>query len=90
MIKDLKKIIKHFGVENQIQKTFEELDELKEAIEEGDRKHIIEELADAMIMMSQIMLIYRINPITVIKMKKKKIERTKERIENGFYAKDKK
>lgn len=49
-------IIKHYGAEHQIDKCVEELYELILAIKEQDRDHIIEEMADVLIMCKQLEL----------------------------------
>ena len=69
MIVDFKKtvaILEHYGRENQKLKTLEELAELQEAIlhdiNKGKPFGILEELADVYIMLSQLQLIYVIDP----------------------------
>ena len=69
MIVDFKKtvaILEHYGSENQKLKTLEELAELQEAIlhdiNKGKPFGILEELADVYIMLSQLQLIYVIDP----------------------------
>lgn len=48
-------IIEHYGVEAQLKKLVEELDELKEAIvEEHNQAHIVEEMADVLNVMQGI------------------------------------
>lgn len=54
------KIIDHYGKDNQIQKAVEELGELTEAIKDGDKKHIGEEIADVLVMIEQLKRIYDI------------------------------
>lgn len=97
----LKKIALHFGVNNQIEKTKEELKELKEALEEFElykicpssnldgvskkRKHIIEEIADVYIMLEQIKYIFNIEEENVKEIERCKIDRTLKRIEEKYY-----
>lgn len=74
-------IINHYGKEHQIRKAIEELDELKEALNENHTKdHIIEEMADVLVMLTQLALIYDIDPEVVDDMMWFKIDRTIERM----------
>lgn len=83
MKEQLEAIIEHYGKENQIRKAIEELDELKEALEENHIKdHIIEEMSDVLVMLTQLALIYDIDPEVVDSTKMFKIERTLERMAN--------
>lgn len=82
---DLWQIIAHFGYKHQKAKTIEELSELeKELVRDingqGDREHIAEEMADAYIMLAQLMLIYGNRP-EVARVVGEKIGRTLERVE---------
>lgn len=80
-MKRIKKILDHYGGENQIRKTIEELDELKEALEERHNvEHILEECADVMIMLNQLSLIYDFDKEMANVMMEYKIERTLLRI----------
>lgn len=81
MKEQLISIINHYGKENQIRKAIEELDELKEALNENHTKdHIIEEMADVLVMLTQLALIYDIDPAVVNDMMEYKIDRTIERM----------
>ena len=81
MMKRTKKILDHYGAENQIRKTIEELDELKEALEGGhNTEHILEECADVMIMLNQLSWIYDFDKEMTNVMMEYKIERTLLRI----------
>ena len=81
MKEQLISIINHYGKENQIRKAVEELDELKEALNENHTKdHIIEEMADVLVMLTQLALIYDIDPEVVDDMMEYKIDRTIERM----------
>lgn len=75
----------HFGQEAQLEKFFEEANELIEAVREGDKEHIIEELADCFVMLDQIATAFNIQSIEVILIVLKKIDRTIERIESKHY-----
>ena len=79
------KIIAHHGYENQKEKAIEELNELGQAIARdlqgrGSRDNIAEEMADAHIMINQLMLIYG-NLDEVRWWINQKLARTLERIE---------
>lgn len=81
IMKKIKKILDHYGEEHQIRKTIEELDELKEALEERHNiEHILEECADVMIMLNQLSLIYDFDKSMTNVMMEYKIERTLLRI----------
>ena len=76
MVKDLEKIIRHYGTHNQIEKTKEELEEMIEALDENNFAHIVEEFADVMVMLNQIAIIYAIDMDILEDMMKYKIQRT--------------
>lgn len=80
---DLKYIADHYGLEHQLGKCKEELGELIEAIDSFDERAIIEEVADAEIMISQIKYLRDIPDEQVDVIKKYKIQRQLQRIENG-------
>lgn len=81
--KDLKYIADHYGKEHQLEKCKEELGELIEAIDSSDERAIIEEVADVEIMLSQIKYLRDIPNEQVDVIKKYKIQRQLQRIENG-------
>ena len=81
--KDLKYIADHYGLEHQLGKCKEELGELIEAINSLDERAIIEEVADVEIMISQIKYLRDIPDEQVDVVKKYKIQRQLQRIENG-------
>lgn len=81
--KDLKYIADHYGLEHQLGKCKEELGELIEAIDSLDERAIIEEVADVEIMISQIKYLRDIPDEQVDVIKKYKIQRQLQRIENG-------
>lgn len=80
---DLKYIADHYGLEHQLGKCKEELGELIEAINSLDERAIIEEVADVEIMISQIKYLRDIPDEQVDVVKKYKIQRQLQRIENG-------
>lgn len=78
--------INHYGIFLQKLVAIEEMAELiKEIIKsfrgEKNRENIVEEIADVEIMMQQLSLIYDCT-FDVVEMRRKKIERLKQRIEN--------
>lgn len=86
MKEKLYKIINNYGINNQQRKLQEEIFELQEAITlyEQDKRitknHIIEELADANVLLKQIQLFYEINDEQIRKIMEFKVNRTLERI----------
>lgn len=77
----LRKIIDHYGQEHQIAKANEELHELIQAIIEDDKDHITEEMADVVVMLWQLVIIYEIDVLEIPKIMDYKINRTIKRIE---------
>lgn len=59
---DLKYIADHYGLEHQLGKCEEELNELIEAIDSLDEKAIVEEIADVEIMTEQLKYLMRTEP----------------------------
>lgn len=92
MKEDLLRIIEHYGITNQLKKMNEECYELLEAINNYewivdskgrcDTKHIIEELADVMVLLNQFIHYYGIEEIDILKVMKYKVDRQIERIKN--------
>ena len=83
---DLKYIADHYGLEHQLGKCKEELNELIEAIDSLDERAIIEEVADVEIMISQIKYLRDIPDEQVDVIKKYKIQRQLQRIKDGDFA----
>ena len=82
-IDEQREIFTFFGERTQRMKLAEEFTELMAAIRGGDREHIEEELADLHNVLCQFIGHYdtqRIHDIAIAK-----IERTKLRIDNGYY-----
>lgn len=81
---ELKKIIAHFGGDVQILKTIEELGELQKPLlkylETGTLNidNITEEIADCLIMITQLQIMFRIEEDDVLDIMDKKIKRTLE------------
>jgi hypothetical protein len=80
---DLKYIADHYGLEGQTKKCEEELNELIEALGGSSNTHVVEEIADVEIMISQIKYLRDIPDEQVDVIKKYKIQRQLQRIENG-------
>lgn len=86
--KQLKQIIKHYGSANQMEKSIEEMAELTQALVKFDsnpcidtQRHVVEEIADVIIMMCQLSLIFDCED-GVDRMIEYKIKRTLEGIKN--------
>ena len=83
----LTEIINHYGVMHQLKYFQSEVFELNEAIIKheasgGEFQHIIEELADVLVMLDQFMNYYEIDAIDIFEVATKKIDRQLERIKN--------
>lgn len=103
MKKDFLKIIEHFGIRNQMKKLNEECYELIEAIANYQdiepfttedtnfkaifKNHVIEEIADCLVLINQFIEYYKIDNNDVAKIMQEKINRTLDRIESGYYEK---
>lgn len=94
MKEDLLKIIEHYGIDKQLKYIHSEYFELDEAIinywndetyyeeiDNSDRKHIAEEIADIMVMLKQFQYFYEIDDKEIEFIMKSKIERQLERID---------
>jgi len=77
----IKKILTHFGEENQKKKSIEELYELIEALFSGKREDILNEMADVYVMLTTLELIYG----SCTEQINFKLSRTEERIKTGYY-----
>ena len=89
-------IVKHYGIRHQLKKFNEEVFELNEAVIEYEEskyilqrlhldttKHIIEEIADVMVLLMQIQIYYKIDTCAIKKIVEDKIRRQLWRMENG-------
>ena len=80
----IKEIVEHYGNERQKLKAIEELTELVEIIAKdlnrkeikNQREHILEEIAEVMIMVEQLKLVYGFSDDEVSEMVKHKLRRT--------------
>ena len=83
-----KQAIETYGVRTQKLMAIEEMSELTKEICKDfrgllDREHLIEEMADVMIMLDQMLLLYKISGEEVGLMRIKKVERLKERLDKA-------
>ena len=83
---DLEMIIAHYGPDAQIIKTIEEFSELtvelaKDMNSQGDIERILEEIADVLVMLEQLQLIYKFDWPSVEAISNEKINRTLNRID---------
>ena len=81
-----KQAIETYGVRPQKLMAIEEMSELTKEICKDfrgklNREHLIEEMADVLIMLDQMLLLYKISGEEVGLMRIKKVERLKERLE---------
>ena len=81
-----KQAIKTYGEHAQKLMAIEEMSELTKEICKDfrgklDREHLIEEMADVLIMLDQMLILYKISGEEVGLMRIKKVERLKERLE---------
>lgn len=80
---DIARILNHYGRENQVQKTCEELAELQVAItHDTPKEQIKSEIADVLIMCEQIKLMHGINETELAAEIDYKVDRQLERIAN--------
>lgn len=87
MKNNLLKIIRHYGLKNQLRKLNEEVFELIEAIRDTrfflSKTHIEEEFADVMVLLSQIKHYYNLDSNKLKKIMDYKINRQLERMKKG-------
>lgn len=76
----VRKILYHYGFENQRLKTIEELSELIQALCKGDYNNVREEVADCFIMLEQLKIY--LCESTIDKIIDEKLNRTLRRIED--------
>ena len=81
-----RKIINHFGIQSQLDKAREELEELDEALRSYEVKrdpvNIAAEMADVMVMLNQLMIIYNFSYSLLSALMDYRIDRTLRRIED--------
>lgn len=86
VIDTYKQAIEEYGVRTQKLMAIEEMSELTKEICKDfrgklNREHLVEEMADVLIMLDQMLLLYKISGEEVGLMRIKKVERLKERLE---------
>lgn len=86
-IEIMKSAIKTFGPQLQTVVAIEEMSELQKELTKflrgnGKKKHLTEEVADALIMISQIQIIYGIGDEDVREVMDYKLNRLRERVQN--------
>lgn len=86
IIDTYKQAIEEYGVRAQKLMAIEEMSELTKEICKDfrgklNREHLIEEMADVLIMLDQMLLMYKVSGEEVRLMRIKKVERLKERLE---------
>ncbi|PHR26532.1 MAG: hypothetical protein COA36_11670 [Desulfotalea sp.] len=79
-------ILNHFGCEAQVVQACQELGELQEALLGGDEEQIVDEIADAKIMIQQMEESFYIYSQVKARVEKK-LTLTELRIRTGFYDK---
>lgn len=75
-------IADHYELENQTVKAMEELAELIQALSKGERKAILEEMADVCVMLEQLMYFYDIGKAELEAVMDIKMDRQLHRMEN--------
>lgn len=78
-------IYEHFGKTNQIEKLREEVEELIEALVNGTHEEQTEEYADVALVLQQLRLAHSIATVEIMTVQDKKVLRTLDRIESGYY-----
>ena len=81
-----KQAIETYGEKAQKLMAIEEMSELTKEICKDfrgklNREHLIEEMADVLIMLDQMLLLYKISGEEIVSMCERKVERLKERLE---------
>ena len=66
-------------------KLIEEAGELAEAVREGDKEHITEEIADVLVLVEQTMVEHDIQVVNIFKVFEQKADRTIERMATRYY-----
>lgn len=90
MLKDerIAKILYYYGKQKQKMKAVEELTELSEKIikdvNKGECEGITEEVADVYVMLSQLELIYEIQPVILKQIINEKLDRQEKRMRAGL------
>lgn len=80
-------IIKHYGYRHQIRKLAEEQYELIEALFENDKEHIIEEIADCLLLIKQFRDFYKIQDEEIREVYNYKLSRQERRMADEIQPK---
>lgn len=99
-MKRYEEIIEYFGFRNQMKKLNEECFEFLEAVniyeddkmyngkgEDIFRDHIVEEMGDMLLLLTEFIAKYEISSVELNKVMDYKLERTEKRIKEGYYDK---
>lgn len=76
-------IFNNYGQNHQTSKLLEEVGEFIETVMDGDKKNMIQEMADVTVMLKQFQHYYGISDEEIEEVMKQKIERQLKRIEEG-------
>ena len=76
-------IFNNYGQNHQTSKLLEEVGEFIETVMDGDKKNMIQEMADVTVMLKQFQHYYGISDKAVEEVMKQKIERQLKRIDSG-------
>lgn len=81
LLRNIYKILAHYGEERQVLKAIEELIELQQAIIHDDRENIKEEIADVYLMLEQVKKMYHFTDTEIIEVVENKVNRQLKRME---------
>ena len=76
-------IFNNYGQNHQTSKLLEEVGEFIETVMDGDKKNMIQEMADVTVMLKQFQYYYGISDEEIEEVMKQKIERQLKRIDRG-------
>lgn len=76
-------IFNNYGQNHQTSKLLEEVGEFIETVMDGDKKNMIQEMADVTVMLKQFQYYYGISDEEIEEVMKQKIERQLNRIDRG-------
>ena len=76
-------IFNTYGKSHQVSKLLEEVGEFIETVINEDKKNMVQEMADCIVMLKQFQYYYGITDEEIIKVMKEKIDRQLERIKEG-------
>ena len=85
---DLLTIFNTYGKSHQVSKLLEEVGEFIETVINEDKKNMVQEIADVMVLLEQFKLYYEITSEEITEVFWSKVERQLEGIKNETVAKD--